>query len=419
MQRSNGYLLVCMIAAVVTIGGVSPAVSQNLENSQSASRRILHASLYPYIPDASGAYFSIEQTFEALNPEIDLRISLNANYYSEEVNGRGILYEKADVYEVDSVLFADFLRLNKAALLPSGWAEQMGPLVPWAVKIAQTSEDQLYGIPHWLCGNFLWYRAGDTEISKIRNLSDLERSIGRSPRREGSLLIDLKGKSTLGELYLDALMDRYNDGKAALSHVDPEMIDPEALRAIERALLLVGPGMGRDEDYHNRTGFYARQFARGSGRVYVGYSEQLYYALSESMQSCRKDEYCLKHSDLQVAEWPMSDRGSSPIAWVDMLIVDANASSSTRMDAEKFVRFMMEVETYRMLLVPAIGSGDAPRYLLPAREEAYTDPEILEAAPLYTDLRNRIDRATPLTDSNLNRHLRDIGHNIDKLLPVN
>jgi thiamine pyridinylase len=377
-------------------------------------RRVLIASLYPYIPDAGAAYFAVEEAFERANPDIDLQIHLLGDtYYDHRPRRRNILADEAHVYEVDSVFLADFIRAGKAAPLGSGFADLAASLVPFARDLA-TRNGELYGMPHWLCGNFLIYRAGDQSLEAARTFADIERAFRSNPSA-GWLLADFFGTSTLGEMYLDGAMDATGAPDAALQRVMAPELDAQIVGAMTRAVAIFRPGFGRDSDYHDRPGFYARQFARGQGRAFVGYSEQLYYALSESTLSCRRDENCLASDQVRVAEWPLADAGSSPIAWVDMLLIDADAAGQTRADAERFVRFMAEPATYRLLLMPQW--PNPPRYLLPAREDMYSDPALDQAAPLYRQFRARIANARPITGLGLNARLRETGGQLNQALP--
>ncbi|UUL82582.1 extracellular solute-binding protein [Sphingomonas qomolangmaensis] len=400
-----------LLAASLVVATISDAPSI-AQDSAAPPRRVLKASLYPYIPDASTAYWAIEQEFEARHPQIDLQITLKSGYYDERPAKEGIVHENADVYELDSVFLDDFVQAGRIAPL-TGFGDVVEQLLPFSREIV-TKDGKLLGLPHWVCGNFLFYREGDKAIEDAKSLGDIERALRSQP--DQWLIADFSGKSTLGEIYLDGAMDQFATRDAALRRVDPNRLDPGVVGMMTRAIALFRPGFGRDGDYHDRAGFYAGQFARGAGRAYVGYSEQLFFAMSESMLSCRKDEGCLDPKTIKVAEWPLADRGSQPIAWVDILVIQARLAPAKRADAEAFLRFMTAPDTYKMLLMPR---WDAPpRYLLPAREDVFADPDLVEAAPLYPIFRARIDRAIPITDKKLNQRLRDIGERLDATLPT-
>jgi thiamine pyridinylase len=95
-------------------------------------------------------------------------------------------------------------------------------------------------------------------------------------------------------------------------------------------------------------------------------------------------------------------------------MLDTRLSDTKLRDAEAFVKFMMSTSTYEALLVP---EGGPPRYLLPSRDDMYTDSTMKAAAPLYKKFRGLIDQATPVTGDGLNAKLHAIAVITDGLLP--
>jgi hypothetical protein len=172
-------------------------------------------------------------------------------------------------------------------------------------------------------------------------------------------------------------------------------------------------GFGRDRDYHSRKGFYARQLVRGRGSAFVGLSEDMYYALTEIEQSCLRDE-CLSKDALDVAPWPFADEGAKPVARVDMYMLDSRLTDAKLRDAEAFIKFMMSISTYEALLMLP---NSAPLYLLPARDDVYSDQKLASAAPLYLKFRTVINQAVPVTDEGLNYKLHGVARMLEELLP--
>lgn len=427
MQALLSITRLAVGATMLMLLGCNPNGTTAQEQAGEATvRRPLRVSLYPYIPDPDGAAWAIKRAFEAQpgNEQIELRITFASNYYDDTGAG-GIRAQTADVYELDSVFLADFVGTRRIQPLAAEnrAANADIPLLGFA-RSAATFGGVEYGIPHWVCGNFLFYRSDDAPLKAVRTFGDFEREMSTSVQPAAGLLIDLKGKSTLGELYLDGLFDQYKEHARVRERLDRTEIDPATLDAIGRAVRLAPPGMGREQDYHERTGFYARQFARRFGRAYVGYSETMYYALQEVRESCRLDEKnCMDGrskefaAQVEVAEWSISDAGSQPIGWVDMLVIDAQASGQTLSDARKFIDFMVRPSTYELLLVPPQNSRTPPRYLLPARRDVFTSAALVSSAPLYPKFLGAIERATTITTPGLNGKLRDLGKAIDGRLP--
>ncbi|GAA4850719.1 hypothetical protein [Algivirga pacifica] len=376
-------------------------------------RRDLVVSLYPYLPNASDLYWKIERAFEEKHPEINLQIQLNTvDYYSQDsVNRKGISFDEADVYELDCVFLEEFIQSGKIQKIPATYQQRMEDYLPMA-SIA-VKDSSWYGVPHWVCGNFMYYKKGDQEVDNVSNLDELEKVLENSSSKDG-LLIDLKGSSTIGELYLDALFDELEDYESAKSYLSSDHINTTAVNNLNRLLALTADSLGRIDNYHNRLGYYAREFTKKEGRVYVGYAEASYYMVTEQLQSCSLEDSCLQTEEVKVGEWSISNNGSTPIGWVDLLVIDAKVKDQKLEDAQTFIQFMMEDETYKSILMP--GWNEAPRYILPAKEHLYSDHELLESAPLYKQFYPIIKKAIPVSDMGLNHALRTIGEKLDKEL---
>ncbi|MHB8285779.1 MAG: type 2 periplasmic-binding domain-containing protein, partial [Caulobacteraceae bacterium] len=398
MPRMRSLLVAILLAAL------TPALVL-----ASPSRRQLHVSLYPYIPDAAAAALSLKQGFERLHPDVVVDIDLNANYYSLKPTDKGVLYENADVHEIDVVFLDDFIARRKLAPLSPRFAASLGKFSPIALKAA-ASHRGLAAVPQWMCTNFLIYRGDATAPIDVQTLTGLERAL---PPQHG-LLMNMTGADSLGELYLSALLARYGSSQAALDHVT-DTPEPEMMARLKRLLALEPVGFGRDPDYAAREDFYARQFARGAGDAFVGYSELIHDALDETAASCRKEDHCVTASEIHVAPPPFEDHVVRPMVWIDAFGIDARAHGRTLTDAQDFIRYAVSLPAYRALLIPAAGAP--PRYLLPATQAALSDPAILAAAPLYRDLIPIVDQGEAIRAPDLTARLHDVALKIDAELP--
>jgi thiamine pyridinylase len=158
--------------------------------------------------------------------------------------------------------------------------------------------------------------------------------------------------------------------------------------------------------------FYQKQFAKGKGRAFVGYSESLYYILFEIGNSCSDEDSCLKANQISITEFPISDNGSTPVGWVDAFALDSKLSGQKLGDARKFLQFMTSKEGYHLALIPDY--GDSPRYLLPAYKQFFSDTLILKDAPYYQQLFPLSMRITSFTYLGASPYLRQTGKKLDK-----
>jgi thiamine pyridinylase len=372
--------------------------------------RMLHVSLYPYIPEAAGAALALKQGFERVHPDVIVEISFNANYYSPDPADKGVLYEDADIHEIDGIFLRDFLDGHRLAKLPASLVAA-APAFESQARQAATFEGRLVAVPHWMCADFLIYRASPSAGADIATLAGLRRSLSSSH----GLLMDMKDTGALGELYLGALLSRPGwQRDLATALIRPP--DPAVLARFRDILALEPPGFGRNARYARIESFYARQFARGVGAGFVGYSELTHDVLEESANGCSEMDRCVAADALRVAAFPFADHVVRPAIWVDMFGIDARVHGQALADAADFIAYAVSLPAYRALLIPA--EGEAPRYLLPATTGAFDDAAIVRAAPLYPRFRAIMEQGVAVTLPLLNMHLHALASELDRLLPM-
>lgn len=399
--------------------------------SKPTARRQLRVALYPYVPQKAELYWKLEREFEESHEDIDLKyVDLGADYYGGKLT-EAVKSSQADVFEVDTVFLRDLVDEKLLQELPPDVLTPKNSYLPMAVS-ASMLDGKVYGVPHWVCGNFLFFRRDDPERSRFEKLSSLdglERILGRPFAQEQGLLVDLDGKSTLGEKYLDAVLDAYQTPDEALKHVSSASPDAGAIRSLNRLFALCPGGLCDSEKHHDSDQFYAKQFAHRKARALIGYSERMYYVVDENINGVREDEAAVGsisfvwndttktyqptgNYDVDVVSAPLADNGSKMLAWVDVLTLRNGLDQQKRQDALELIRFFNSEKFTAEILVPEL--GNAPRYLLPARNSLYTNPALLQAAPLYKKFHQIMEQSVSLTGRNLNNELRNIGKDLKK-----
>jgi thiamine pyridinylase len=328
-----------------------------------------------------------------------LDVTLNLHYYSTRPSDGGLLYETADIHTIDVVFLQDFLDRHKLATLPPSLLSALPEMEPLA-RQAATSHGQAVAVPQWMCTDFLFYRAGLTGLAGAPSLNGLQHAQG--------LLMDMAAPA-LGELYVSAALAQSPAGL-------PPTPDPHILERLRRMLALEPAGFGRQADYSDRYGFYARQFARRAGGAFVGYSEMTHEMLDETATSCRLEDRCLTQGQIRVAAVPFHDGPPRPVVWVDLFGIDSSVHGQKLQDAADFIRFAVSLPTYRALLVPP--PGRPPRYLLPATREAFDDPVIRRAAPLYPAFRAIMEQGAVVTAPHFQADLQAVATRLDAALPA-
>lgn len=363
----------------------------------------LRVALYPYVPDRIGLFHKIETVFEREHPGVNLELVEDSELLWYYYSG-GLQKVEADIYEIDTILLSEMVGAEKIAPMELPYPDFAAEAIE-----AVTRNGKKYGVPHWLCGNFLFYRKGDSEIENARTWTELQ-SVFRISG--AAMLVDLKGSSTLGEWYLTVLAGLRGLDAAEKAVMQSSAVDPEVVSRLSGILMNCPSGFCRSEDLHERTGYYARAFISGKARAYIGYSESLSYALQYAMDNCLSTSGCLTQNEINVRKLPgfTNNNHLSGIGWVDALAIDSRLSGRKRNLAKKLIEYIVSDRAYRSILTSEWGK--APRYLIPARRI------LIEDVPLYHQLYQAHEGRKTGTTLGLNSQLRKLGKQLDCALPI-
>ncbi len=364
----------------------------------------LRVALYPYVPNRHSLFHKVEKIFESRNPGVNLELVEDSALLEKYYSG-GLQKTVADVYEVDTILLSDLIKSGKILpiKLPSG------SFTKEAIA-AVTRNGDVYGVPHWLCGNFLIYKKGDKEIESSKTWKDLNEVL---KKRNESVFVDFKGKSTLGEWYLTALSGQQGLEQAQKHVLESEELDEQAVSSLASMLKSCPAGFCRNDDLHDRAGYYSRAFIAGKSSGYVGYSESIHYGIQYAIDNCTKTSSCLSIDDIAVRRLPgFSERSvNEGIGWVDALATDSSLDAKKKNLAAKFIEFMVSEEAYKVILEPEW--GEAPRYLIPAQTGIN-----IKNAPLYGSFYEAHSGRATGTLVGLNNKLRAMGKKLNCELPI-
>jgi thiamine pyridinylase len=409
--------LIVLVLMIITLSVSLQATCKPTPSQSGTQRHHLRVVLYPFIPEFNYAAETVKRLFEAENPNIELSlIDLSANYYAPSKAGAPpdptyIGDVQADVYELDSVFLADFVNAWKIQVLPEEILLPANQLLESAFA-GSMLDGKRYGSAHWACGNFLFFTKDSAPSMNPTTLNELEGVLGADAKPK--LLVDLRGRLTLGEFYLGSAYAKYKDWVIVKEHMMPT--DESVESNLVRVLKLCPSGSCRDQIFHEITGIYGQEFALGRSKALVGYSELLHSVLTEGMAD----------DNLRVAALPLDDAGTVPISWIDSFTVRTNCTGDCYQDAARFIRFMQRDDVYLKLLLPdrpsfltnpdPKGTPPIPAYLLPAKASLYSNVDLIKAAHLYPDLKRIIERASVPTAINLNKNLRIISADVDAAL---
>jgi thiamine pyridinylase len=377
LGKRCAFLVLVILGLVVSLCFPAAAAHPLCDQAKSkplAEPATLRVALYPYVPDSARVFQQLEAAFECLYPGLNLELVEEPNatyrYYDFDMQKkRGFQFVDADIYEIDTILLSDFVAAKKIAPIALPYNDFDAAAVRAVERNGVT-----YAVPHWLCGNFLFYRRGDAEIANARTWTDLSTILAE---RGQTLFVDLKGGLTLGEWYLTVLTEVIGLEAAQQAIVQGAPVNEDAIGLLTKILDSCPAGFCRSETLHDRTGIYSRAFVRGQVAAYVGYSESIHYGLRETFDNCLPGSGCLNETQIAVRKLPSIGRtDSAGLGWVDALAIDARLTGAKKELALAFVRFATDIATYRLLLTPEWPYRS--RYLLAARRIGE-----IKDAPLY------------------------------------
>lgn len=370
-----GLAAFALLVFLLTFPNCGPAPGARTAVITEASvdgERTLTAVLFPYIPDSADDNFTslistLESWFEAAHPEIDLQITIdpNMNLYDLKPGGTvntllGTGSGSANVVELDTVLLGDLVQLGWVDPLPFSIDDL--DLFPASVASA-TVNSQVYGVPTYLCGNYVYsWAEGIENVDTGQGLIDF---LSQSPDPSATALVgNFKGSWTLPSLYVDAWADTHTNDPSQVAQAYDLPLDSSTMNIFTPVVDLCGSQGGPCLTGSYKDNTHAETlFAQNEANGFVGYSERLFYILQ-----ARDGNVALP----SVISAPLGV-DSHPVMFVDALMTNPHCTGQCATDAETFSRFMSTLKVRNLIAF----SQDAPpltfpRYLLQALVPFYT-----------------------------------------------
>ncbi len=296
-------------------------------------------AVFSYLPDPGYYQELIERRWAETEPDIRL-IRAEWDCYTGEPP------EGIDVIMYDAVMLD--------SLVAAGWIQPIAlqevhdseGIFPFALS-GLTVEGRLYGIPVFLCGNFLIYDQRCEAAAAAAHLTDL----AGLPE---CLVINSENAMNKPQYLIEVIADTQG---AANPSADGSLGD--AMQLIDS--LAIGAHK-RDEDSQ-----VAMAYDVGAGLGYIGFSESM--RLLESRAEATR-----------IKSVSFSDRPDIHRLYVDAVAVAKGVQGQRYEKCLQLINVMADAEVLTAL---SVHSG-APQYLLLARKSAYRS--LSEAFPLYVQL---------------------------------
>jgi thiamine pyridinylase len=241
--------------------------------------RVLNVSMYPYLPTLPQDTFSslvnyVVQTYQQQNPLILLNAVLSSEVHIYDFAALPSLLGKQgfDVIELDA-LYLGFLASSN--LINPATITGDRPL-PLALQTA-TYEGQLWGIPSWLCMDFIY--GSSPLLNQVNSLGSLLRYFGQLPAAKPAVVGSFNGSWRLPSMYINAYVQTY--GYASMSKA---LQMPPDLQVINNLVLLTdgcdsgGVNNCTNNKYHDMpNGATESVLATKQASDDMGFSEQSFY----------------------------------------------------------------------------------------------------------------------------------------------
>jgi thiamine pyridinylase len=340
-----------------------------------SSKKLLRVALFPYIPDSLNDKYKamltrIEHEFEKENRLIDLElrpIDQSDDFYDMSTLTNWLTSDHEhggyDIVEVDTLLLGDLI----ASATISAWPKAPGA-ADWhpAARSVVTINKTIYGVPHWLCGHFIFTR--NDRISRARSVRQLLSALDSANPNIPNLTGNLLGSWNLPALYLDAWAD--TNGPQRLESAITSSLDPNVMKwfsLFSKECVNGGKNPCIDGTFEDND-LSAKEFALSKSDAFIGYSERLNYLIQNGV-----DRKIIKISSAPLGE------GKRPILFVDAFLLRKNCDSSCADAAARFASYMNSPKTLAWLLMSRDSKQKAvPRYLLPATLSAFAAPGVRE-----------------------------------------
>ena len=313
----------------------------------------LNVSLYKYIPDYDSFEATVSACWKEAHPEAELVFS-DWDCYSDEVPA------DLDVFVIDTASLDFFAEKGFLLPLAEDNIQDFEDLIPFSADGCRV-DGKLYAVPQFLCMDLLYTRKGDAELEHVQSVSELYGVL-----RDDGLLMDKQTDDSKIFTYMQALTDETQHYLDTYPPIEEGQLSQEAVDSLTALadMCQTDPEMPESDDSF----YYAKRFAQGMGRAYIGYSEAMEF-MGDSA------------AEMDFRLFSSTDGVDIPVFYVDAAAVNAKISDQKK----ELAMELLNMITGRDLLVKASNRDGDPRYLLLARNSAYDD--LMADYPIYTELK--------------------------------
>jgi hypothetical protein len=317
----------------------------------------------------------LTREFQAAHPDVLANIVMDpaVDIYSFS-NLQGTVFTAGgyDVVEIDTV----FLQWLKDGGMISPVAITGDQPFPVGLQAA-TLNGQVFGVPSWLCSDFLF--STSPKVETVKTFDQLRGYIDSAQPQRG-IVGDFNGTWTIPALYLQSYIQNHPGGSPTGALTAP--IDAASVSRMTRFGGYCNPEPANDcinNFFHSEPdGSVEKAFDAGYAVNDLGFSERSFYiALYQSV-----------HKRLYLTPLPWGTDPAVPrMVYSDAFVVNKLACAGTcASDANTFAAFMTSAVVKKEIALSAdLPSGDPSRHLIVATKPFFDDPAI-KSDPFYSKL---------------------------------
>lgn len=283
-------------------------------------------AVFPYVPDVEYYCELIESRWAELETNINL------------VRAEWDCYHDGEPEGIDVIMFD---AVTRDTLLSAGWIQPIRPgslqesedFFPFALE-GFTVGDDLYGIPVFLCGNFLIYDQGCEAVATAEHITDLTDA-------SGILVVNSEDPVNRPQYVSEVIADETGEANPSADDGAEDM-----MRLIDRLAI--------DAHKHDNDTQVATAYDSGVGQGYIGFSESM--------------RFLKRRSDVtRIKSISFSEQENTLRVYADAVAVTTGAKGQRYEKSLKLMNVMAEADILTALSV----RDGVPQYLLLARRSPY------------------------------------------------
>lgn len=335
-----------------------PTETASQETEQGNTKMEISVAMYPHIPNVELFERVLRQKWAELEPDVPLTIE-HWDCYAETSD--------CDVLMYDTLVLSYLAENGYIHPLQKEDIQDADDLLPFVME-GVTHEGVYYGVPYFVCGDFLIYYSDDTEMAAVKNFSQLYALVESRRQTDPATGVLMNFQIDYPYHYLEAYVDFTEEYTTFEEMPDCYNPDPRVMQCLEDLdSVLASVPEGTE-------GTNGELFNDGYGFGYYGVSEHLVY-MEEILEQ------------LEITNISLASGENIPLFYTDVTSIASHVTEPKKLE---LCRKLMNMVGSKDFLETQCFENGKPQYLLPARKSVYL--AAAEKYPIYGKLYEMVMR---------------------------